>query len=170
MILETQRLVLRELVQSDYPSLCKILQDDAVMYAYEGAFSDGEVQAWLDKQRASYRQYGHGLWAAVLKETGVMAGQCGLTWQDFNGVRVLEIGYLFQKDCWHQGYATEAAVACREYAFGQLGADEVYSIIRDTNLPSQNVARRNGMVIAGRLIKHYRGIDMPHRVYRVKKA
>lgn len=44
------------------------------MYAYEGAFNDIEVQAWLDKQLKSYQRNGFGLWAAVLKETGEMIG------------------------------------------------------------------------------------------------
>jgi RimJ/RimL family protein N-acetyltransferase len=49
MILETDRLYLREMRQSDYSALCKILKDKDVMYAYEGAFSDAETQEWLDK-------------------------------------------------------------------------------------------------------------------------
>ena len=50
MILETERLYLREMKQSDFNSLCKIMQDKETMYAYEGAFSDTEVQEWLDRQ------------------------------------------------------------------------------------------------------------------------
>lgn len=49
MVLETQRLTLREMTQADFPALCKILQDDEVMYAYEGAFSIDEVQIWFEK-------------------------------------------------------------------------------------------------------------------------
>lgn len=49
MILETERLYLREINQKDFKSLCKILQDEETMYAYEGAFSDAEVQEWLDR-------------------------------------------------------------------------------------------------------------------------
>ena len=46
MIFETTRLYFREMKQSDYPSLCKIMQDEEVMYAYEGAFTDIEVQEY----------------------------------------------------------------------------------------------------------------------------
>lgn len=165
MILETERLYLREMDQSDFGSLCRILQDEAVMYAYEGAFTESEVQEWLDRQIARYRQYGFGLWASVLKGTDAMIGQCGLTMQPWKGREVLEVGYLFQKDYWHQGYATEAARACIQYAFEKLHADEVCSIIRDTNTASQNVAVRNGLTARDTWVKHYRGIDMPHIRY-----
>lgn len=170
MVIETNRLILKEMTLADFHSLCKILQDDDVMYAYEGAFSAEEVQSWLDKQIARYNEYGFGLWAVILKETGIMIGQCGLTMQDYSGRSVLEIGYLFRKEYWHCGYAIEAAAACKEYAFDKLDAQEVYSIIRDTNIPSQNVAKRNGMTCMDRFVKHYRGVDMPHLVYCVERT
>ncbi len=168
MMIQTDRLFLREMRQSDYPALCRILQDADVMVAYEGAFSDAEAQAWLDKQTGNYHEYGFGLWAVVLKSTGEMIGQCGLTMQDYNSQKVLEVGYLFNKAFWGQGYATEAAIACRDHAFEILHAPEVFSIIRNTNIASQNVARRNGMTIKDTIVKHYRGIDMPHYVFSVK--
>lgn len=170
MILETQRLVLRELTQGDFSALCKILQDREVMYAYEGAFSSDEVQVWLDRQLERYKQHGFGLWAVILKETGIMIGQCGLTMQDYNSSKIMEVGYLFQKEYWHRGYASEAAIACKEYAFNKLNAKEVYSIIRDTNIPSQNVAIRNGMSCVDKFIKHYRDVDMPHFLFCAKKT
>lgn len=74
MILETERLYLREMKQSDFESLCKILQDEDTMYAYEGAFSDDEVREWLDRQIARYQKWSFGLWAVVLKETNEMIG------------------------------------------------------------------------------------------------
>ena len=169
MIIETDRLYLREMNQGDYASLCKILQDEEVMYAYEHAFSDDEVQEWLDRQISRYRIHGFGLWAAILKKTNEMIGQCGLTMQQVPGGQVLEVGYLFQKAFWHHGYATEAAVACKEYAFETLQADEVYSIIRDNNGASQRVAARNGMTVKTSFVKHYYGFDIPHLVFSVKR-
>jgi RimJ/RimL family protein N-acetyltransferase len=170
MIIKTNRLILREMQQSDYPALCKILQDADVMYAYEGAFNDNEVQEWLDRQFNRYKEFGFGLWAVILSETGEMIGQCGLTMQNYLDNQVLEVGYLFQKAFWHQGYATEAAIACRDYAFDKLNADEAFSIIRDNNTASQNVATRNGMTIKDSFIKHYRGIDTPHYLFSVKRG
>ena len=133
MIVETERLYLRELNQNDFEALCKILKDEQTMYAYEGAFCDAEVQEWLDRQILRYQKWGFGLWAVVHKQTGEVIGQCGLTMQPWRDTEVLEIGYLFQRAYWHKGYATEAARACKQYAFAVLGADQVCSIIRDTN-------------------------------------
>ena len=168
-ILETQRLLLREMTQADYPALAEILQDRVAMFAYEHAFSDDETQTWLDRMRERYAKDGFGLWAVVCKETGEMIGQCGLTWQNYEGERVLEIGYLFQRKHWKKGYAIEAARACKHYAFETLHVNEVFSIIRDNNVASMNVAIRNGMTIRGTFIKHYHGIDMPHFAFSVRK-
>lgn len=169
MILETERLYLREMKQSDFDSLCKILQDEDTMYAYEGAFSDDEVHEWLDRQIARYQKWNFGLWAVILKETDEMIGQCGLTMQTWKDTEVLEIGYLFNRDYWHRGYATEAAKACKQYAFEVLEAEEICSIIRDTNIASQNVAIRNGMTARDSWIKYYRGVDMPHYRYVIRR-
>ena len=156
--------------QGDTEALCRILKDPEVMYAYEGAFTDEEVQEWIDRQIARYQKWGFGLWAVILKETDELIGQCGLTMQPWQDREVLEIGYLFCRQYWHRGYATEAARGCKKYAFEELGADEVCSIIRDTNTASQNVAVRNGMVKKDCWTKHYRGVDMPHDRYVVTRT
>lgn len=167
-LIETERLYLREMSNDDYASLSSILQDGETMYAYEGAFSDEEVKNWMNWLLDSYKQHGHGLWAVVLKANDEMIGQCGITLQNVEGKELLEVGYLFHKNHWHKGYAAEAARGCRDYAFNVLKADAVYSIIRDTNIASMNVAIRNGMHIEKRYIKHYRGIDMPHFLFVVR--
>lgn len=170
MILHTERLFLRELNQDDFDGLCAILRDEETMYAYEGAFSDREAREWLDRQISRYRAWGFGLWAVILRETGALIGQCGLTMQPWKGQEVLEIGYLFNRAYWGQGYATEAARACKRYAFAQLGAAEVCSIIREGNTASQRVALRNGMTRADRWTKRYRGVDMPHDRYVARRV
>ena len=170
MILETERLALRELDQSDFAALRAILQDEQVMYAYEHAFTNREVQAWLDRQRDRYAKDGFGLWAMVEKATGEMMGQCGLTLQDWGERQVPEIGYHLRRDRWRQGFAIEAAAACREYGFHTLNFPELFSIIRDNNHPSQRVALRNGMALRGSFVKHYQGVDMPHLVFSVKRG
>lgn len=170
MILETERLALRRLEETDFDALAAILQDPQVMYAYEHGFSTEEVRQWLDRQLERYAEYGFGLWAVLDKTSGELIGQCGITMQDWNGRNVPEIGYHLRRDKWHQGFAIEAAKACKEYAFTKLGFQEVYSIIRENNLPSQRVALRNGMSVRGAFVKHYYHIDMLHLVFSVRRA
>ena len=66
----------------------------------------------------------------IEKGSGELIGQCGLTYQEFNGQQVPEIGYLLRAEYWHKGYATEAAIACKEYAFNILNFDK--SILHHT--------------------------------------
>lgn len=84
-----------------------------------------------------------------------MIGQCGITMQEYKTAQVPEIGYLLAHKYWHKGYAVEAATACREYGFNTL---------------KQKVALRNGMNPIDSIVKHYRGVDMPHLVYCVRKG
>lgn len=169
-ILTTKRLILRELTPGDYDALCVMLRDKDVMYAYEHAFSAEEAHEWLNRQLDRYKTDGFGLWAVILRENGRLIGQCGITKQDVGGKTVREVGYIFDKNFWHRGYAAEAAVACKNYAFDVLGESEVYSIIRVGNEASVKVALANGMKPVGQIIKHYYGMDMPHIVYMAAKV
>ncbi|GKG71522.1 acetyltransferase [Parabacteroides goldsteinii] len=168
-ILETNRLQLREMTFSDMRALSLILQDEKVMYAYNGAFNDKETMAWMQKQLQRYKEFNFGLWGIFLKNTDEMIGQCGITMQEYKATQVPEIGYLLAHKYWHNGYAIEAATACREYGFNILHFNALYSIIRNTNIASQNVALRNGMSLIDTITTHYRGVDMPHMVFCVKK-
>jgi RimJ/RimL family protein N-acetyltransferase len=168
--LETNRLFLRELSENDYKDLCEILQDRDVMYAYEHSFSKEEVENLYNKQIESYNENSFGLWAVIHKETRDFLGQCGLTIQKINEKEYLEIGYLLKKKHWHKGYATEAALGCANYAFETLKAEKVYSIIRDNNIASQNVAKRIGMEKTEEIVKHYYNIDMVHYIYETRNS
>ncbi len=169
MVLETERLVLRRFMEPDGAAWSKVLADPQVMYAYEHGFSPEEVRQWMDRQQERYEKNGFGLWAVIEKESGELIGDCGITMQDWDGREVPEIGYHLRRDKWGQGFATEGAVACRAYGFRALGFPEVFSIIRDNNFPSQRVAIRNGMSVRGAFVKHYRGMDMPHLVFSVRR-
>ena len=168
-ILRTRRLLLREMTEGDLPDLKEVLQDPEVMTAYEHSFSDRDVAEWLARQRERYRRDGFGLWAVVLPSTGEMVGQAGITWQDCEGQPVLEVGYLLKKRFWRRGYASEAARACRDYAFRVLGAEKVSSIIKTDNLASIRVAQRNGMRREKEFTARYYNGPVPHYLYTVWK-
>ncbi|MEM8531784.1 MAG: GNAT family N-acetyltransferase [Chloroflexota bacterium] len=72
--------------------------------------------------------HGFGLWIAVLKQTNQFVGQCGLVLQEVENRSEVEIGYLFLRKLWGQGLATEAACACRDYGFDQLGFTRLISL------------------------------------------
>lgn len=167
MVLETERLLLREMTQDDFNDLREILQDPCVMYAYEHDYTDEDVQVWLDRQITRYEKYGFGLWALVLKETGEMIGQAGLTMQPYNGGEIPEVGYLLKKKYWHSGYAHEAAESTRNYAFNELKMAKVYSIIKWNNEASKKVAESIGMEKEKEFIHECNGIDMPHYLFSV---
>ncbi|MFT3799218.1 GNAT family N-acetyltransferase [Microbacterium sp.] len=167
MILETPRLGLREMTDADLPALRAILHDPEVMVAYEGALSDEESLAWLGRTKQRYADDGFGLWAAVLGETGEMIGQCGITRQRVEDDEVIEVGYLFRRAYWHRGLAVEAATACRDWAFENLGTDDLYAKVRSTNVASMNVAIRLGMTMRRTFTTHYRGVDMPHLAFAI---
>ena len=169
MILETERLVLREMKQTDFQDLAEILQNSKVMYAYEHDFSDNDVQVWLDRQINRYKKYGFGLWAIILKNTNEMIGQAGLTMQPYKNTEVLEIGYLLKEKFWHRGYAREAAMGCKKYAFENLNRDKVCSVIKADNLASIKVAESIGMSKEDEFTTQYYNGDMLHFLYSVHK-
>ena len=169
LILTTPRLYLRELTPSDYLSLCAILQDPRVMYAWEHTYTDDEVREnWLNDQLLRYKTDGHALWPVILRGTDEFIGICGIKNQTLDDKPIFELGYLFNHSHWHKGYAAEAAENCIEYAF-RHGIGEVLALIRDNNTASINVAERSGMTLDGSTVKHYRGIDMPHLIYSKRK-
>lgn len=91
----------------------------------------------------------------VLKDTDEMIGQAGLTMQPYKNTKVLEIGYLLKEKFWHLGYAREAAMECKKYAFEKLNQDKVCSIIKADNLASMRVAESIGMSKEDEFITQY---------------
>jgi RimJ/RimL family protein N-acetyltransferase len=85
------------------------------------------------------------LWLVVDRASGDKVGQVGLAWQDVEGRRLPEIGWLVRRAWWRRGIATEAAIGVRDNAFTEHGLDRVISLIRPVNEPSQGVARKVGM-------------------------
>lgn len=144
-VLETERMMLRELVPEDVDDLMLIFSDPEAMRYYPSTKSREEAERWIRWVTGSYEQNGFGLWACVLKETGELCGQCGLMPQEVEGRREVEVGYLFVREFWGRGLATEAARASRDSGFEQLGRRRLVSLINPQNIPSRRVAERIGM-------------------------
>jgi len=146
-VLETERLLLREMAPDDLGELSEILGDSETMRFYPHPFNRDEAAGWIEWCRRSYRDHGYGLWALILKDTGEFVGDCGLTLQDVDGEKLVEVGYHVKKIHWRKGLATEAALACRDYAFAVVGVDRLIALVRVENAPSAGVARKLGMTV-----------------------
>ena len=114
MIIETERLYLREMTEHDFDELYKVLGDSEIMKYYPYSFDEYRVRSWIQRNMDRYHTFGFGLWAVCLKETDEMIGDCGLTMQLINGQIKPEIGYHIRADRQRKGYAKEAACAVRD--------------------------------------------------------
>jgi len=164
-ILETPRLVLREMSLDDLGFVAAMLGHPEVMRFYPKVYSRDEARTWLERQLARYARDGHGLWLVEDRATGEPVGQVGLLTQLVDGVEEPEIGYLIHRPFWRQGLASEAALGVRAWAFETLGHPRVISLIRPENLPSQGVARKLGMTPEKRA--QFYGLE--HIVFSVRK-
>jgi len=143
LIIETERLVLREIIETDLPLLHRIYSDPESMRYYPGTKSFDETVAWFEMLAfRSYADNGFGLWAIVDKASGDILGDCGITLQAGPQGKEKEIGYHLRREYLGRGYAFEAALACRNYGFEALGFNRVVSIVSPENVPSQRVAAK----------------------------
>lgn len=149
MIWETERLILREMNQNDYDDLYAVLADSDIMEHYPYTFDEVRVRNWITRNMERYAKDGFGLWAVVLKGTGKMIGDCGITMQNIHGKLLPEVGYHIRADHQRKGYASEAAAACIRYAFENFAFPAVYSYMKYTNIPPQKTAMKNGMKLIG---------------------
>ena len=97
MMIETERLKLREYTFDDFDSLYEILSDEETMEHYPEPFDKEIVSGWIQWNIDNYAKYGFGLWAVVLKKTGEMIGDCGITIQNIDKELLPEIGYHIHK-------------------------------------------------------------------------
>ncbi len=157
--------MLREFVPEDVDALTAVLSDPETMRYYPAVLDRAGVAAWIERNRRRYIDAGHGLWAMVLKSSGEVIGDCGLTRQTVDESEEIEIGYHVRRDLWGRGYAPEAARACQQYGFAQLGVERLISLIRPENMPSRRVAEKTGLT----LWKEVLWRDLPHCVYVVRR-
>jgi RimJ/RimL family protein N-acetyltransferase len=141
-LLTTERLGLRPYTSSDAPALAEVFADPYAARFYPQMKDPERVTKWIEWNLRNYEEYGVGLWAVELRESGRFIGDAGLTYQPIEGSLLLEIGYHIHGSVRRQGYASEAAGACRDFAFRNLRKDYVCSIVHPENAASVAVARR----------------------------
>ena len=165
-ILETPRLLLREMSLDDLDFVAAMLAHPEVMRFWPQPFSREEAADWVRRQQERYARDGFGYWLALNKATRQPIGQAGLLAQEVDGVAEVGLGYIIHRPFWRRGFATEAATACRDYAFDCLGKQRVIALVRPENAPSQGVALKLGMKLEKRVT--FAGFE--HLVFAVSQA
>jgi RimJ/RimL family protein N-acetyltransferase len=132
------------MTSGDLDDMARLLGDPRVMAFYPAPKTRDEAARWIAWNERNHAAFGFGLWVVETRE-GDFVGDCGLTWQDVNGERKLEVGYHVRSELQGQGLATEAAAACRDLARVHGIADELVAIIHPDNTASERVARKIGM-------------------------
>lgn len=146
--MESKRLYFRKLRANDFSLVSPILQDEKNMYARKHAFSYDEVCDWIADMLRRYRQDGCGYYAAIDKASHVLVGLVGLMVEHPSADETtIELGCLIRRALWNQGYGTECAQTLLAFAFDQLHAERVISIIHPNDLPSFHVAANCRMQI-----------------------
>jgi RimJ/RimL family protein N-acetyltransferase len=139
-ILETERLSLRELTLDDVDGLLEIFADPAAMWAYPSTKARADTERWIRWAHQSYADHGWGLWAVIRKSDGRFLGDCGPMMQPVEGEQVPELGYHIVRAEWGRGYASEAALACRDWFFANTQHDRLVLIVWPPNTASRSVA------------------------------
>ena len=145
--LMTARLKLRSWLDTDRTPFAALNADPHVMRYFPGPLDRAASDALVDRIEAGFDELGYGLWALELRSTGEFIGLTGLALQTFPAhfTPAVEVGWRLSERAWGHGYATEAASAALDFAFGVVGLDEVVSMTASTNEPSIAVMRRLGM-------------------------
>ena len=147
---ETNRLQFRLVNISNFDSWLDFFKDSSSFVHWVGERKSSEVECteWYQKQFGRYEADLGGMNALIEKSTGKLVGYAGLLVQYVDDTEELEIAYSLLPSYRNKGYATEAARKCMDYAFENNFTDSLVSIISVTNIPSANVASKNGMRIA----------------------
>ncbi len=146
--LETDRLVLRDWRDDDWPEFFRVTNTPAVMRWLGGVQSPETMAAGFERIDGYQRDFGHTLWAVERKADGGLLGFCGLKRVNSPGASCpgdFEVGWRLREDSWGQGYAKEAAIESLDLAFDRYGAAHVVALTITPNEASQGLMRRLGM-------------------------
>lgn len=148
--IETERLVLREVIFSDVDGMFE-LDSNPNVHIYLGNKPVAAIEqsaAYIENLHQQYKEYGTGRWAVVLKETNEFIGWSGIkfiTDEINNHQNFYEIGYRFIEKHWGKGYATEAGKAFIEYAFNEMKVDALYAYADEGNENSRKILEKLGL-------------------------
>jgi len=145
-VLETERLSLQKFTLADAPFILELLNEPSFIQNIgdRGVRTVSEAERYLETgPLSSYARNRFGLYRVVLKGSGESIGMCGLIRRE--ALEDVDLGYAFLPRFWGQGYAVEAALACKEYACDPLGLKRLVAIVDPANRGSIRVLEKVGM-------------------------
>lgn len=162
-ILETARLILEEIEDDRFEDLANLLANKNVHRYFPKTFNRKESQEFLETVRKRQTEDGVSFWAVIRKEGFKFLGICGLLKQNIDNIDEIEVGYRINDIYWGNGYGTEAAKGCIQYAKDKLKLTSVISLILPENKQSIRVAEKNGLKFEKQSMFHCQ----MHNVYRI---
>lgn len=170
-VVETERLILREILPTDIEGMFE-LDSDPDVHRYLGnktVCDKDQIVAVINSIRQQYIDNGIGRWAIIDKKTSDFIGWTGLkfvTDLTNNHKNYYDLGYRVIKKYWGQGIATETAIASLNYAFDKLNADEVYAIADCKNVSSNKILTKVGL----NFIEKFDLDEIEHNWYKIERA
>lgn len=168
--LRTERLLLRPFEDSDLDAYAAIVMSAEVRRSLHlpDHFSRSDAWQGMAQWRGQWALRGTGQWAMVETESRLLVGRAGLHRPEVPGWPGIEIGWVLDPRWWGRGFATEAGARSIEYAFDQVGVDEVFSVILPENVRSAAVATRLGFTVAeSRVLPNFP--ESPHDIWRLTR-
>jgi RimJ/RimL family protein N-acetyltransferase len=149
--IETPRLILRNWLPSDDAPYIALNADREVMEFFPSIKTAEETLGQILRLQGHIEKHGFGFFAVERKDNSQFIGFTGLAHPGFEAdfTPCVEIGWRLNKQNWGFGFASEAATACLDFGFSQLGLDEIYSFTAVPNIRSEKVMRRIGMTMEG---------------------
>ncbi|MET4133105.1 RimJ/RimL family protein N-acetyltransferase [Porphyrobacter sp. MBR-155] len=144
---ETERLILRDWREADWPTFWQATNTPAVMRWLGGVADDAARAAAQERLLGYQRDHRHTFWVVERKSDAALLGFCGLKRSNQAGgpQGMMEVGWRLREDAWGQGYAKEAAAAALALAFDRFAADEVIALTVQGNTASWGLMLRLGM-------------------------
>ncbi|GGE41693.1 acetyltransferase [Agaricicola taiwanensis] len=145
------------------PGLEKLFADEEVMAMFGGIRPPGAAKAFVQRQRAHWRDRAFGVWFFRDLETGEFAGWGGIRHGDAAGDDLVELRYALRPGFWGRGCATEISKLAVQLGFENLGLPEIVAVAHVKNNRAEAVMVRTGMRFDGRINR----AGMPHVLYRI---
>ena len=143
-LFKSSRLGFRNWTEKDIVPMSKINADKNVMEYFPSTQNQKQTEDFIKRMQKSYDENGYCYFAVDILETGELIGFIGLSYQDYKAefTPCIDIGWRLKKAAWGNGFATEGAKTCLDFAFKKLDLKSVVAISPELNQKSQQVMKK----------------------------